>query len=213
MKQQLKDNWVSATQDANWNLASGAADRDAADTLAHRVEFMGQIASKMQNQRDVWLRAASGLSATVNVMKNGFWSLTKEVVRTELAAGRNTGLDGNVYITGHSGGGARAAMVSMWLEKDDSTAFPTYTFGAPGVQCAVRYSLPTVYSADMDVLSRHNNIKQYTHALDVIGRMDYHPGKVCLFGKGKGELDFIINSQNFVCLREPSVSYAFDIKY
>jgi hypothetical protein len=34
----------------------------------------------------------------------------------------------------------------------------------------------------MDLTALHANIKQYTHVVDTIGRMDYHPGKVCLYG-------------------------------
>jgi hypothetical protein len=180
MKQQLKDNWVAETTASAWTDAAGASVRDSQDAMAHRAHFRARNAALMNKQQNDWLKA--GLDSTVNLMSVGYWSLTKTLVRAELAATRNKAADGNVYITGHSQAGARAAMVSMWLEKDDSVSYPTYTFNAPGVQCAVRYSLPAVYGVDMDISVRHAQIKQYVHAMDALGRMDYHPGSVCKYG-------------------------------
>ena len=70
----------------------------------------------------------------------------------------------------------------MWLEKSENKIYDTYTFSGVGTQCAVRYALPALYEADVDVTVRHAQITQYTHALDPYGTMDYHTGKVCTFG-------------------------------
>ena len=87
-----------------------------------------------------------------------------------------------VYLTGHSQGGARAALVSMWREKKFGEILPTYTFAGTGLQCAVRYSLPSAYADDVDIARAHPQITQYVHALDPYGWIDHQAGRVCVYG-------------------------------
>jgi hypothetical protein len=93
------------------------------------------------------------------------------------------GTSGNVYLTGHSQGGGRASLASMWIKKSWNKEYQTYVFSAVGTQCAVRYALPDVYASDVDVTAVHSHITNYVHVLDAYGRMDYGNGEVCLFGQ------------------------------
>eukprot|EP00392_Amoebophrya_sp_AT5.2_P014123 g14261.t1 len=113
--------------------------------------------------------------------EQGYWPLTKQLVDAILptVAGKN------LYLTGHSQGGGRAQLVSMWLEKQKGMTVPTYTFDGVGVQCAVRYALPAAYAADVDVTVLHPQITQYVHALDAYGQMDFQGGRVCKYGTGE----------------------------
>jgi len=76
-----------------------------------------------------------------SLMENGFWPLAKSLVRQWLPEGRDLNSEKTTFFTGHSQGGLYAQLVSMWLEKIDGKSYETVSFGAPGVQCAVRYAM------------------------------------------------------------------------
>ena len=72
--------------------------------------------------------SVEGVSAS-DIKKYGYWPITKLMVRSLLPADRDQNLDPTIYISGHSQGGARASLVSMWLEKEDGVAYKTYEGG------------------------------------------------------------------------------------
>lgn len=95
-----------------------------------------------------------------------------------------------MILTGHSQGGTRAALVSMWRKKKFAETIPAYTFAGTGVQCAVRGALPKAYSDDVDVTVAHAQITQYVHALDPYGWIDHQPPgtQICSYGTKVGYL-------------------------
>jgi len=120
-----------------------------------------------------------------SLMENGFWPLAKSLVRQWLPEGRDLNSEKTTFFTGHSQGGLYAQLVSMWLEKIDGKSYETVSFGAPGVQCAVRYAMNMDISADVDVTVIHSQITQYVHVLDPFGSIDFTAGKVCKFGSSE----------------------------
>jgi len=76
-----------------------------------------------------------------SLIENGFWKMIKETVREWMPADRDVANEKITYFTGHSQGGMYAQLVSMWLEKTENRLYETVSFGAPGVQCAVRYAM------------------------------------------------------------------------
>ena len=72
------------------------------------------------------------------IKKYGYWPITKKVMRGLLPADRDLDAEPTIYLTGHSQGGARASLVSMWLEKEDGIAYKTYALSPVGCQCFSR---------------------------------------------------------------------------
>ncbi|GMI38942.1 hypothetical protein TeGR_g11085 [Tetraparma gracilis] len=135
--------------------------------------------------------SVEGVSAS-DIKKYGYWPITKLMVRSLLPADRDQNLDPTIYISGHSQGGARASLVSMWLEKEDGVAYKTYSLSPLGVQCMSRQLafLPGSsnghdYLDDVDPYIRHDQITSYLHPLDIYALNDYQPGKVCQYGNSR----------------------------
>jgi len=127
---------------------------------------------------------SEGADLTVSqIRETGYWELTKEMVRQILPSDRDTSLEEQIYLTGHSQGGTRAQLVAMWLEKEDGVQYPTYTFGAPGTQCFTRRTtFGGDFLDDVDPYSAHDNVINYVDAIDPYGNMDYDTGgKDCTF--------------------------------
>merc|ERR1719424_1389785 len=70
------------------------------------------------------------------LMTEGYWPLTQRIVRDVLPKNRDD--DKQIIFAGHSQGGFRAAMASMWLEKFDGTIYPVYSLAGTGTQCVSR---------------------------------------------------------------------------
>jgi hypothetical protein len=111
------------------------------------------------------------------------------MVREVLPADRDLSAEPNIYISGHSQGGARASLVSMWLEKIDGKKYKTYSISPLGVQCFSRRlsflpgsSEGQNYLADVDPYIFHDQITSIMHPLDYYALTDYQPGKVCHLG-------------------------------
>ncbi|CAD7935048.1 unnamed protein product [Amoebophrya sp. A25] len=173
LQSQMMSNWQDATGES---LTDAMTERATVPDLKEKAAFLAATQGLLVKQDIDWTQL--GLSNTWSLINEGYWPLTKQLVESVLpqVSGKN------FYITGHSQGGGRASLVSMWLEKTKGMTVPTYTFDGVGVQCAVRYALPAAYEADVDVTILHPQITQYVHALDAYGRMDYQAGRVCKFG-------------------------------
>lgn len=179
---QLVENWKFAT---NTDLTTEMEQRLEVDDLSIRGTFMASVNLFRIQHDELWMKIAERKGSNINATElivNGYWPLTKQVVREVLPENRTLDNEDPVYITGYSQGGGRASLVSMWLEQTDGIAYETYVFGAVGVQCAVRYALSEAYAEDVDVSKLHPQITQYVHALDAYGNMDYQVGNVCKYG-------------------------------
>jgi len=131
-----------------------------------------------------------------DIKKYGYWPITKMMVRALLPADRDQDAEPNIFISGHSQGGARASLVSMWLEKEDGKKYKTYSLSPLGVQCISRQLafLPgstngADYLDDVDPYVFHDQITSYLHPFDVYALTDYQPGKVCKYGSSRLNTD------------------------
>ena len=68
--------------------------------------------------------------------KTGYWEITKSIVKEVFAD--TTARKQSFLITGHSQGGTRAALASMFLEKIMGLRIPTVTFAATGPMCVAQ---------------------------------------------------------------------------
>merc|ERR1711865_494366 len=120
-----------------------------------------------------------------DAQKYGYWPITQALVRDYLPANRNKtketvgsadGLSDSIYLGGHSQGGARAAFVSAWLEKEDGMKYDTTPFASASGQCVARGH--TVQGNDrspfMDLGVSHPQITEYVDIFDVYGHFDYN---------------------------------------
>lgn len=193
LKQQIQNSWQFAT--GSTTLSEEMQRRAAQSDMLDRAGFLG-VTNALHLKQDVdWLK--SGVADALNVIQHGYWPLTKQLVTDILA----THSGKTIYITGHSQGGGRAVLASMWLKKSQALTIPTYTFAGVGVQCAVRYALPDMYASDVDVTIRHENVVQYVHALDPYGQLDYQVGKVYKFGTADLRDEKIFSPTKSLCER------------
>ncbi|CAJ1360914.1 unnamed protein product [Effrenium voratum] len=138
-----------------------------------RCGFLNQTYSPFVNKEAV--SAASGVGMT-ELESAGMWPLIKLITRTVLAEGAQT--TKTVYLAGTGLGGAQAALVSMWLKKNEDKAYDTYLIAAPGFQCIARS-----YLQDLTPSAEHTQLKVYTHVMDALaGSVDRYSGTVCYFG-------------------------------
>lgn len=128
----------------------------------------------------VQIAEEKGLDAN-KVGKTGYWEFSKAIadsVRSSL------GENETLTISGHSQGGARAALISMYLEKKYGEKHDTVTFAATGGSC---FSRDLAYTSgnmldDVDPYVSHDQVTEYVHPLDVYGYLDYDVGDVCVYG-------------------------------
>ena len=83
------------------------------------------------------LPRTSSYANAFDFITNGYWPLTKELLRIVFPVGRDLSTEPTTYITGHSQGGGRAELAALWLEAQDGKAYKTYSFDGVGVQCAL----------------------------------------------------------------------------
>lgn len=129
----------------------------------------------------------------------GYWEITKAMITKvyeEQHLGKPTNLvdssgkpvtlaDSSLIITGHSQGGTRAALASMYMKKKYNLDIPTVTFAATGAQCIAReFHSDADLLYDVDPYVNHPQITEYTHLLDPWGAgLGYENGNVCSYGK------------------------------
>mmetsp|Transcript_3108 Transcript_3108/g.8626 ORF Transcript_3108/g.8626 Transcript_3108/m.8626 type:complete len:592 (-) Transcript_3108:81-1856(-) len=114
------------------------------------------------------------------VAKTGYWEFTKHIADSV----RDSLTDENLTITGHSQGGARAALTSMYFEKKYGVKYDTVTFAAVGGLC---FSRDLSFSdghlkEDVDPFNVHTQVTDYVHPLDAWGHFDYDVGTTCSYG-------------------------------
>lgn len=90
-----------------------------------------------------------------------------------------------LYLTGHSAGGGQAQLASMYLKHKHSTSVRAITFAATGVACSVRKLSVTrseLMLEDVDPNEKHEQVTDYTHALDIFGHLGHKVGRQCIWG-------------------------------
>jgi len=187
MAAQLKYQWINR------------AGLEWTDEMAAREDMHVDVLVRAAFSAGAWMNGGAFLDGMVNasvaheeldaaeVARTGYWELTKTIadsVRESVSANARTPL----YITGHSQGGARASLVSMYFEKRYNESIETITFSGIGTSCLSRGSsgfggtYHTDLTADVDPFIHHPQITDYSHVLDALGFMDYDAGSHCTFG-------------------------------
>jgi len=101
--------------------------------------------------------------------ETGYWKLTKYIVDQVYA--ETLARNQTLVLTGHSQGGTRAQLASMYLQKEHGVQIPTISFAATGAACMARLLFDTSANLlqDVDPFSGHDQIVEYVHPLDVWG--------------------------------------------
>eukprot|EP00980_Cylindrotheca_fusiformis_P024915 scaffold12720_cov152-Cylindrotheca_fusiformis.AAC.4 len=117
----------------------------------------------------------------------GYWKLTKFIVDEVYA--ETMSKNRTLVLTGHSQGGTRAQLASMYLQHTygDDIQVPTVSFAATGAACMARRLFHTSGNLLQDVnpFVPHNQIVEYVHPLDPWGNAMLGQdagGQVCYFG-------------------------------
>lgn len=164
-------NWTDALEEqGKWSV------KPSGSVLGVAALWFGKDFSK--NMAD--LATAKGLDP-VKAAKTGYWEFTKVIADSAY----NSAMAENqtFRITGHSQGGGRAALVSMYLDKKYGKKFQTVTFAAVGGQCWSRdlYGTDGNMLDDVDPYKTHSQVTDYVHPLDIYGHIDYDVGRMCSF--------------------------------
>mmetsp|Transcript_56549 Transcript_56549/g.127857 ORF Transcript_56549/g.127857 Transcript_56549/m.127857 type:complete len:596 (-) Transcript_56549:91-1878(-) len=186
MNQQLKHQWIDISG-LPWTTEMAAA--NAQMDAASRAAIAGgswQGTFSLDDYLTIFAQSAVSKgfpSSRVSfVAETGYWEFTKLIAESARTVAITAGEA--FYITGHSQGGARAALTSMYLEKQHGTKYTTTTFAAVGGTCFSRniaYTSENMLS-DVDPFVTHDQITEYVHALDIFGHFDIDPGTTCVYG-------------------------------
>jgi len=187
MEQRVKDSW---TDTLGKELTEEQKARTGGDLQSRCAMRAGTTLFTQMHNGDL-ADSVDGVSKE-DIKRYGYWPITKVMVREVLPADRDLAAEPNIYISGHSQGGARSSLVSMWLEKEDGTKYKTYSLSPIGTQCMSRKLsfLPGSsngynYLDDVDPYISHDQITSFLHPLDYYALTDYQPGKVCYFGNSR----------------------------
>mmetsp|Transcript_57431 Transcript_57431/g.117561 ORF Transcript_57431/g.117561 Transcript_57431/m.117561 type:complete len:541 (-) Transcript_57431:47-1669(-) len=116
-----------------------------------------------------------------DVKKWGYWPITKFLVDQVYKEVQEAG--GTLTFSGHSQGGTRAHLASMYLRKTWGVSVPAISFGATGAQCFPR-QLGTKSNLlhDVNPGELHPQVVDYAHPLDTYGNaLGLEVGRVCYY--------------------------------
>ncbi|CAK9110967.1 unnamed protein product [Durusdinium trenchii] len=170
----MKEQWVLNAQQAS---SSEISARKAADAYEFplRCGFLDEAYSPIIDKSGLTLAVESVAQTTLE--DEGLWPLIKLIVRERLTEGVTEAK--TVYLAGTGLGGSHAALVSMWLKKNEDKSYDTYLIAAPGFQCIARDK----YSKDLTPSDTHSQLMIYTHVMDALaGSVDQYSGTVCHYG-------------------------------
>ena len=133
----------------------------------------------------LWPHSYSWPNADYSISKSdfhakGYWSITKALVEKTYdnfkAQARTTTNATTFILSGHSAGGTRAALASMYMKKMKSVTIPTVTFAATGSQCPPRdlHSGKNLLD-EVDPYISHSQITEY------VPNPVHIPKNVCLY--------------------------------
>jgi cbb3-type cytochrome oxidase subunit 3 len=122
----------------------------------------------------------------------GYWKLTKHIVDQVFA--RTTAENRTLILTGHSQGGTRAQLASMYLQQAYGIQVPTVSFAATGAACVARLLFDTSGNLLQYVnpFIPHDQMVEYAHPLDPWGNAMLGQdtgGQVCYVGIVDDESD------------------------
>jgi len=180
---------MSATMQQQWTELAGLDDLEDDVRVAEEEGVSEQLLEIMEGHNVLFNETMAGIArdtAQVNaadVEKTGYWEFTKHIVDS-VYSGLDPEMEGTLYITGHSQGGSRAALSSMYLEKKFGEKFETITFAAVGGACFSRNLTFTGGDMleDVNPFASHEQVTDYVHPLDIYGHFDYDVGRRCSFG-------------------------------
>ena len=118
-------------------------------------------------------------------VETGYWKLTKHIVDEVYA--RAFSQNRTLVISGHSQGGTRAQLASMYLHHKHGVKIPTVSFAATGSACVARHLFHSKanFLSDVDPMVAHDHITEYVHPLDPWGNSmlgQDNGGQVCYYG-------------------------------
>lgn len=189
---QMKRAWVEDAK-LNWTHAMEDINKHDDDRMA-RVEIRARESTKRQEyaqvlvdavgQNDTLSQALGGYTLD-DVYETGYWKLTKYLV--DYAAQKANQTDKTLILTGHSQGGTRAQLASMYLHHTTGVEVPTLTFAATGSACVAR----RLFYKNSNLLEDVNPYEQHSsHLTDIVHPLDpwgnsmlgMDNGQVCYWG-------------------------------
>jgi len=157
-----------------------ASDSKHGDSLA-RAAWSGKIQMDMLKNQKRWRKLAedNGIDPE-RAEKTGYWEFSKRIAEVAV---RNVHANETFMLTGHSAGGTRAALLSMYFKKKLGKNYEAISFAGPGPLCFARHMATGAnLLEDVDPYIMHQQITEYVHPLDFYGNLDYDAGNVCLLG-------------------------------
>ncbi|KAL3937908.1 MAG: hypothetical protein SGBAC_007073 [Bacillariaceae sp.] len=154
------DTWQKVALRAHQRFSEEKFPKELEDILALNASLEESLGKEAIDHNGLTLEDAR---------ETGYWKLTKHIVDQVYAEAlaRNQTL----ILTGHSQGGTRAQLSSMYLQKELGVQIPTVSFAATGAACMARLLFDTSANLlqDVDPFSGHDQIVEYVHPLDVWG--------------------------------------------
>ena len=180
---------IDAWKDTGHVVTSEMEGRKSEGLLTECAWRMGVAGALETSSKELYdgLKGSEYELSMEEITNYGFWHLTKKIVREIMPVGRDLDIEPLIIFSGHSQGGARSNLVSMWLEKEDGKKYKSIALSPIGVQCFSRkYANMGHKSAnlldDVDPYIFHDQITSYLHPLDIYSGIDFNPGKVCQSG-------------------------------
>jgi len=187
----MKEAWV---RDAGLEWTKEMQDRtdnhdDTWEKVAIRARQLFLNEEKFPEELENILASNKSLEETgltlEDARQTGYWKLTKFIV--DQVYRETTAKNRTLVLTGHSQGGTRAQLASMYLQKEYGVQIPSISFAATGAACMARLLFDTGANLlnDVDPFSGHDQIFEYVHALDPWGNSmlgEDSGGKICYIG-------------------------------
>lgn len=180
---------MTARMEAQWIELAGL-DLDENITAIDDSAVQAGLAAEATEAHLLFNATMTGIAAShplvdeAEVAKTGYWEFTKVIVDSVYQEHVNTSEPETLYITGHSQGGGRAALSSMYLEKKFNKTIETVTFAATGGGCFSRKLSLTggTMLDDVNPYVVHEQVTDYVHPLDIYGHLGYDVGRQCTYG-------------------------------
>jgi Lipase (class 3) len=191
----MKEAWVD---DAGLQWTTEMQDRFKDDTL-DKLEIRAALRTQERGFPQELVDAISANTTLQQSLKNGgltlqdakqtgYWKLTKYIIDEVYA--NVISQNRTLILTGHSQGGTRAQLASMYLQHEYGVKVPTISFAGTGSACMTRHQFATKgnFLRDVDPYYVYDQIVEYVHPLDPWGNSmlgQDNGGRVCYFGTSK----------------------------
>mmetsp|Transcript_28448 Transcript_28448/g.69224 ORF Transcript_28448/g.69224 Transcript_28448/m.69224 type:complete len:321 (+) Transcript_28448:452-1414(+) len=147
-------------------------------------DLVDTISSNSSLQESLLDSNGNGLTLQ-DAKDTGYWKLTKHIV--DVVYARAVSQNRTLVISGHSQGGTRAQLASMYLHHKYDVKVPTVSFAATGSACMARHLFHSKanFLQDVDPAVAHDHITEYVHPLDPWGNSmlgQDNGGQACYYG-------------------------------